>query len=616
MREFRYAIAGDPVVVNVPETDEDLRAFFAWCQREGRADTKIALDTETSGLDIFRPGYALRTVQFGDSHTAWVICWEWGGRFHEAALWALRFFRRFLVHNASFDWLVLDRHAGIPLEELSAKTTDTRLLAALVDPRQPQDGGIGTGLKPLSGHYVDPAAPDTQADLTEIFRSEGLTKATGFARIDIRNPTYLLYAGLDVILTARLEPALRSEISRLDIRPALEPYEHELAYICAYMMRTGFQLDREYTETLSRDLTMEEMKYRAVAERYGVGNVNSTAQLAEALLAMGEDLPDRTASGAVKVDKAVLLRLADLDRDWKPQGTRTPNPLADAVMRAKRAGKWGTTYADTFLETVDADGRVHPFINSLIARTARMSITRPALQTLPSSDWVIRRALLADEGHVIVSTDFAAVEMRVLAALANVRRMREAISSGADLHDFTAELVFGAGFTKKHRKIAKGIGFGKVYGGGAGSIARQTGADEDDVRRALMAYDSVYPEIKRFSNKLQREARWNGWVGLSATGRRLPVDRNRAYAIVNYVVQSTARDCLGNALIEAKQRGLLDAMRLPIHDEILASVPRSEAKEYAREFEQAMTFSLGGVPIEAEAEIGGRSWGSLYGAAA
>jgi DNA polymerase-1 len=131
-----------------------------------------------------------------------------------------------------------------------------------------------------------------------------------------------------------------------------------------------------------------------------------------------------------------------------------------------------------------------------------------------------------------------------------------------------------------------------------------------------MAYDSVYPEIKRFSNKLQREARWNGWVGLSATGRRLPVDRNRAYAIVNYVVQSTARDCLGNALIEAKQRGLLDAMRLPIHDEILASVPRSEAKEYAREFEQAMTFSLGGVPIEAEAEIGGRSWGSLYGAAA
>lgn len=614
MRVFRYAVAGDPVVVNVPENEDDLRAFFAWCQQADQRGIKIALDTETSGLDIFSPGYALRTVQFGDAHTAWVICWEWGGRFREAALWALRRMRAFLVHNAAFDWLVLDRHAGIALEELSAKTTDTRLLAALVDPRQPQDGGIGTGLKPLSGYYVDPAAPDTQGDLTAIFREQGLTKATGFARIDIRNPTYLLYAGLDVILTARLEPKLRSELTRLDVRPALEPYEHELAYICAYMMRTGFLLDTEYTTALASNLSAEEQRYREVAGRYGVENVNSTAQLADALRGMGEDLTERTASGALKVDKAVLLDLADLDRDWKRVGARTANPLADAVIRAKRSGKWRSAYADTFLEVMSAEGRVHPFVNSLQARTARMSITRPALQTLPSSDWVIRRALLADPGHVMVSTDFTAVEMRVLAALAGVKRMKWAIDNGHDLHDFTAEQVWGPGFTKQHRKVGKGIGFSKVYGGGAATTARQTGADEDDVRRAMAAYDAVYPEIKRFSNKLQREARWNGYVGLSATGRRLPVDRNRAYAIVNYVVQSTARDCLGNALIQAKEKGLLPLMRLPIHDEILASVPRENATEVAREFEQCMTFSLGGVRIEAEAEIGGQSWGSLYGA--
>ncbi|MGW1859341.1 DNA polymerase [Streptomyces collinus] len=615
MQTFRYDVAGDTIAVNVPETDEDLRAFFAWVQYANPRGP-IALDTETTGLDIFSPTYGLRTVQFGDGQTAWVIRWEWGGRFVEAARWALRVIDRFLIHNASFDWLVLDRHAGVPLEKLCAKTTDTRLLAALVDPRQPQDGGIGTGLKPLSAYYVDHTAPDTAGDLTAVFRAEGLTKETGWRGIDIRNPTYNLYAGLDVIYTSRLEPALRHEMHRLDVRPALEPYEHELAFICAYMMRTGFLLDREYTQELADRLSGEEIRYRATAERYGVTNVNSTAQLAVALEAMGETLTERTASGNIKVDKTVLLELADLDRDWKPRGTRTPNPLADAVMRAKRAGKWRTSYADTFLDVVDADGRVHPFVNSLQARTARMSITRPALQTLPSSDWVIRRALLAEPGHVMVSTDFTAVEMRVLAALANVRRMREAISSGADLHDFTASLVFGAGFTKKHRKIAKGIGFGKVYGGGAVSIARQTGADETDVRRALAAYDSVYPEIRRWSNKLQREARANNWVGLSATGRNLPVDRNRAYAIVNYVVQSTARDCLGNALIQAKESGLLDYMRLPIHDEILASAPQREAPEIAKEFERCMTFSLGGVPIEAEAEIGGRSWGSLYGAAA
>ncbi|MEW2302596.1 DNA polymerase [Streptomyces sp. NPDC006655] len=615
MQNFYFGVMGDTITVNVPETDDDLREFFAWVQR-ANARGPIALDTETTGLDIFSPTYGLRTVQFGDGLTAWVIRWEWGGRFAEAARWALRVIDRFLIHNASFDWLVLDRHAGIPMEVLSAKTTDTRLLAALVDPRQPQDGGIGTGLKPLSAFYIDPTAPDTAGDLTAVFRSEGLTKETGWRGIDIRNPTYNLYAGLDVIYTSRLEPALRREMARLDVRAALEPYEHELAYICAYMMRTGFLLDQEYTQGLADKLSGEELRYRATAERYGVANVNSTAQIAEALCGMGESLTERTASGALKVDKAVLLDLADLDRDWKRVGARTPNPLADAVIRAKRAGKWRSTYADTFLESMDANGRIHPFIGSLVARTARMSITRPALQTLPSGDWMIRRALLAEPGHVIISTDFTAVEMRVLASLANVRRMREAIASGEDLHDFTARQVWGPGFTKQHRKIGKGIGFSKVYGGGAATTARQTGADENDVRRAMAEYDRVYPEIKRWSYKLQREARWNSWVGVSETGRRLPVDRNRAYAIVNYVVQSTARDCLGNALITAKESGLLDYMRLPIHDEILASAPRAEAKEIAKEFERCMTFSLGGVPIEAEAEIGGNSWGSLYGAAA
>ncbi|MGW3931099.1 DNA polymerase, partial [Streptomyces microflavus] len=333
-----------------------------------------------------------------------------------------------------------------------------------------------------------------------------------------------------------------------------------------------------------------------------------------ALDGMGEELTERTAGGAVKVDKAVLLAFADMDLQWKRLGIRTPNPLAEAILRSKRAGKWRTTYAATFLETVDADGRCHPFINPLQARTGRMSVTRPALQTLPSSDQMIRRCLLADEGHVMVSTDFAAVELRVLAALADVRRMKEAIRAEQDLHDFTASLVFGPEFTPAHRKLAKGIGFGKVYGGGAGTIQRQTGAPMAEVQQALAAYDRAYPEIRRASARWQREARATGMVTVSATGRRMPLDRDRAYAVVNYQCQSAARDLLGQALLNAESAGLLDAMRLPIHDEILASVPAGEAADYAREFEKAMTFDLFGVPIVSSAEVGGRSWGSLYGA--
>lgn len=616
MREYPYSVAGEPVRIFVPEDSADLAVFLEWVKAAAMAGP-VALDTETTGLDIFSRTYRLRTVQFGDTRTAFVVHWERAGEFRRAALMALRNVAKFQIHNGPFDWLVLDEHAGIPLESLAPRTIDTKIKATLLDPRQPMEGGIGTGLKPLSGYWIDPSAPDTQGDLTGIFRSMGLTKANGFAQISLDDPTYNLYAGLDVIYAARLDPILDDQLSRRGVRPALVEYEHEVASICATMQRTGMVLDVPYTEALRDQLAAEASEFAQRAARYGVANVNSTAQIAEALMGMGEFLPERTASGAVKVDKSVLLRLADMSLQWEPLGTRTPNPLALAVLRSKRAGKWRTTYADTFLSEVDANGRIHPNINTLAARTGRMSVTKPAVQTLPSSDWMIRRAMLADEGHVMISTDFQAIEMRVLAALADVRKMREGFSSGGsdfDIHMYTAQLVKGPEATQKHRKIFKGAGFGKVYGGGVATIARQTGATEAEIAQAVAAYDREFPEIKRASNRWQREARANGMVHVSVTGRILPLDRDRTYAVVNYACQSAARDCLGQALIHAKERGLLPYLRLPIHDEMLASAPKREAQEIAREIESCMTFDLFDVPIVATAEIGGRSWGSLYGA--
>jgi DNA polymerase-1 len=618
LRTYYHGIAGDRITVNVPETETDLEEFKRWARRASRVGP-LALDTETTGLDIYSDSFGLRTVQFGDAHTAWVIHWERGGWFIETVLWVLRKLRpRFLIHNAPYDWLVLNQKAGVPLEDLAPLTRDTSIMATLIDPRQEHEGGMGRALKPLSAKLIDPDAPDTQGDLTAVFRSLGLTKATGWAGIPLDHPTYNLYAGLDVILTARLYPILAEIHEQLDIRRMLVDYEHEIARICATMQRTGLVLDKEYTRKLDERLAEEAEKYADIARQYGVENVNSNKQIAEALVWMGETqiLENTTKTGAIKVDKTVLLGLADLDlHTWERLGVRDPNPLADAVVRSKRAAKWRSAYVETFLETADASGRVHPMIQTLAARTGRMSITRPALQTLPSSEQMIRRALLADEDHVMVSTDFDAVEMRVLAALADVKKMKQAIAEGHDLHDFTASLVYGPDFTKHHRKICKGVGFGKVYGGGPETISRQTGAAVADVKRAIATYDRVYPEIKRFSSRHQRIARENGMVTVTLTGRRLPLDRDRAYAVVNYQVQSAARDVLGQALIDMDSAGLLPYLRLPIHDEVLASVPRRDAVELSREIERCMSMTLGGVAITAKAETKGlRSWGSLYGA--
>ncbi|UJB43617.1 DNA polymerase [Streptomyces sp. A1-5] len=615
MLTYEHSIAGDTVRVHVPDSPDELSVFIDWAQ-ETSARGPIALDTETSGLAVFREGYRLRTIQFGDRHDAWVIGWERGGHFRRAALKALSMARQILIHNAAFDWLVLGEHAGTPLEDLAPRTTDTRILASLIDPRQPSEHGIGTGLKSLAAHYIDPAAPDTQNGLTRVFNSLGYTKETGWAGIPLDHPTYLLYAGLDVILTARIEPVLRRELARLGVRNELVTYEHELARICAVMQRAGLLVDQEYTEALAGRLAEESERYADVAARYGVSKIGSPAQVVEALTGMGERLTERTKSGALSTDKTVLLPLADLDRDWQRIGAREPNPLADAVLRAKRAAKWGKTYAEAFLSNLSASGRLHPTIAPLAARTGRMSVT-DGLHQLPSSDHVIRRGILADPGHVKISTDFQAIEMRVLAALADVRRMKEGFTEGGDafdIHMYTARLIKGQAATKRDRKIFKGAGFGKVYGGGVGTISRQTGATETEIAHAVSAYDTAFPEIKRAGKRWQRQAFQNGMVFVSATGRRLPLDRDRTYAVTNYACQSAARDVLGQAMIEMDNAGLLEYMRLPIHDEILASAPREDAADVAREFERCMTMRLYGVPIVAEAEIGGRSWGSLYGA--
>lgn len=616
MREHRGELGGVPWVGWLCERPEDLRPFMDWVRRHADAGEVVCFDTESKGLKIYAtgPDY-LRLCQFGTEREAWVVPVELGPAFREAALWALRTLPRLTGHNViGFDGLVVDYHLGYPLEEFCPKTNDTMITAKLIDPRSVKDGGIGAKLKPHAAHYVDPSAPDTQEGLDAVFRSLGYTKKSGlgWSMVPWDHHIYVEYAMLDVILGSRVRTAHEAEIERLGIRRALIPYEHNISRLCAIMARAGMEVDEEYTQGLYGKLDSEAEKYQAIAATFGVANVNSNQQIIAGLQAMGETLTKLTDSGNLSVDGDVLRKLADVTKKWEPIESRTPNPLAMAVLRATRAGKWRSAYVDTFLDERDPAGLIHSNIQTLEARTGRMSITKPAVQTLPSGDWMIRRCLLAPVGHRVLSIDFQAIEMRVLAALANVKRMKEALLRGEDLHGYTAGLVYGEGWGEYERKVSKGIGLGTVYGGGAQHIADQTGAPLDDVIRARGIYHRVYPEITRSSKRWQREARGQGLITVSATGRRLPLDRDRMYAVVNYQCQSAARDVLGQALLHMEAAGLLPYMRLPIHDEVVAFAPAGEAHDIAKAFEECMTMDLMGVPVIAEADIGGRTWGSLY----
>lgn len=608
MITYEHSLAGTNVNIYFPETRADLRGFEDFL---AKGDSVLGLDSETTGLGIYEPGFQVRLIQFGNRDEAWVLRVD---LFRDVIIWALRQQRLFTVHNAAYDLQVIDRHLGVTIEELGPRTHDTRVMAHLLDSREEAQGGIGLGLKALSAVYVDDTAPDTSGDLTKVFNKMGLTKATGWAEIPIDHPTYVRYAGLDPVLARRLYDRIFQDVQEIDRQEDLYKFELHLQVLTCLMQRRGILVDVPYTERLQADLDVEAVDFAKVARRYGVENPNSTRQVSASLLAMGENLTQTTGAGALQVSKEVLLPLADLNKDWERLNVRKPNPLADAILRGNRAKKWSEAYAGAFLTIRDSSNRIHPTINSLGARTARMSVSRPPVQQLPSGDWRVRRALIADPGKVIVACDYAAVEMRVLAALCRDEAMMGAILAGQDLHDFTASKIYGPGFTKAQRKVAKAVGLGKVYGGGAAHLSRQTGVPLDQVKQAVDAYDATFPGVKAYGNRLMRRAEWGKKECVTPAGRHIQLDKDRLYAATNAVTQSTARDLLAQAIVRLHDAGLGEVLLMPVHDEIVAQADEREAQDVVRAIADAMDCDFAGIPIAAEASVYGKSWGHGYGA--
>ncbi|MGZ0151851.1 DNA polymerase [Kribbella sp. WER1] len=608
MRTYEHTLAGREILINVPESRADLPGFESFL---AQGDRVLGLDTETTGLDVYSRGFGVRLVQLGNAREAWVLRAD---QFRDVIVRTLKQDRHFTLHNAPYDLQVIDRTLGVKIEELGPRCFDTRIFAHLLDPRQRTEGGAGLRLKELSEIYIDPTAPDTQDGLNEVFRKEyKATKETGWALIDIDHPVYERYAGLDPVLSKLLFVELAPLIRDLGLNH-LSQFEHHFAMLLAIMQRKGMRLDVDYVHKLKDELREEADRNKRAAATFGVANVNSTAQVSAALVAMGEDLTETTDSGALKVDKNVLLPLADLDLQWERNNAREPNPLADAVLHAKRAGKWAESYAQAFLDLRDGDDRIHPMIGGLQARTARMSVSKPPLQQLPSSDWKIRRAFISDPGMTIVAADYAQVEMRVLAALSEDAAMIKAIRDGMDIHDAVATGMFGPDFTPRQRKLAKNTGFGEVFGGGAPTLARQAGVTVDVAREAKALFQQGFPGIKRYGKKLQSRAQYGKKEVVTPSGRHLPLDRDRLYSGTNYMVQSTARDLLAQAIVDIFDAGMGDYLLLPVHDELIAQAPQREAEEVIREIGRLMeTEDFFGVPIKSDAEVYGNSWGSGYG---
>lgn len=591
MIELRHEVNGEEVNVNLVETPEDLDGFHDFIRAHSNC---LAVDTETTGLDIYSDTFECRLVQFGTQDESWILPVELSEKLVEEVRRALAAVDKIVMQNASYDLQVLDRCFGIKMEELWPKVLDTQILAKLVDPRPYEAGGHGHSLENLVAHFVsEDEAANVKGLMTKIAKEHKTTKSRIWAEIDLFHPEYLLYAGMDTIFTARVCSKLVKLVP--DVSRGLIPYEHKISEICSYIDRRGFLLDRSYAQELSSKWEAEQEVWEAIAlTGYGIDSVNSTEDVAEALEEMGV-LTGRTETGRRRVDKELLGRLIE-----------DGNELAEIVSEAKKLGKWRKTWVQKFLNAADSEDRCHTFINPLQARTSRMSITGIPAQTLPASDSLVRRCFVAEPGHRIASVDYQTQELRVLAALSGDRTMIRAFETNADLHQITADA------SAVTRKVGKMANFLTVYGGGAKTLAEQAHVDFGTARRVLAGFAKTYPGVSAYSKKLAAEASSRGYI-ITPMGRKLPVDSSRSYSALNYMVQSSSRDVTCRALIRLHEAGFSPYLRLPIHDEIVASLPSEKAVWGAKEIGRLMSEEMGPVLISTDGEIGKRSWGSLYG---
>lgn len=596
MRQITYRLKGQPISIRVVETADDIRAFADWISRQRIA----GFDTETTGLDWWNAdrGFRCRLAQFGTGSEAWVIPVEKGPVFAEAARTALLSLEWLVAHNGTFDLHVAEACLGIPLEELASKMWDTSLLAHLVDPRGVKEKGPGLKLEELTKHYICAVtAQEVKGSMTEIAKRYKTTKEKIWALVDLQDEEYNRYAGMDPVLAYRLFQVLYRLVPFRTKERGLVGWEHRLAHVTAKIERAGYLLDVEYAEMRSAELLQEQEEWEAVAKSFGVENPNSNQQLVEEFTKLGLVLTKRTKpsknhpKGQLAMDDDVLSSLK--------------HPLADAVIKAKKAGKWRKTWFERALHSRDADNRVHASVNTLGARTSRMSISGavPA-QTYPAGSGYVRNMWIADEGHVSSSIDFSNMELRYLAAFSGDRTMLKAFTANQDLHQITAD---AAGVS---RKVGKMANFLTVFGGGWAALMEQAAVDEATARRVLEAFGATYPGVGVFGKRLADEAKKTGYVW-TATGRRLPVDPGKWFRALNYFIQGGSRDVTARAILELDKAGFTPYMRLPIHDEIVFSFPEREAPEMAREAARIMQFPVQGLLIPADAEIGKRSWGSV-----
>jgi DNA polymerase-1 len=413
----------------------------------------------------------------------------------------------------------------------------------------------------------------------------------------------------------RLAPILRAEVEKLDLLDVYEKIDLPLAPVLARMEAAGVRVDKKELDVISKKAEEEITRLeRSIYDLAGFEfTINSPQQLAEVLFDKLNLQPPRKSRVKTRSTAAEVLNELALVHE-----------LPKKILEYRELAKLKSTYSDSLPRLIHpVSGRLHTRFCQTGTATGRLSSSNPNLQNIPIRTELgreIRAAFVAAPGCKLLSADYSQIELRILAHLSGDPVLIEAFSRGEDIHSRTAQEVFGvAPFaqTHDHRRVAKVINFGVIYGLSAFGLAQNLSIDTREAAKFIAAYFERYSGVKKFLDRQIAETRKSGFTK-TLFGRIRPISeinspqpnmRNFAErTAMNTPMQGAAADLIKLAMIEMDQRLQKDfksKMILQVHDELLFEGPEDEIPRLTKVVKEVMenVYKLG-VPLLVDTKVG------------
>ncbi|WP_308004808.1 DNA polymerase I [uncultured Lactococcus sp.] len=302
--------------------------------------------------------------------------------------------------------------------------------------------------------------------------------------------------------------------------------------------------------------------------------------------------------------------------------------LVAKILEYRQISKIQSTYVQGLLPQIAEDGRIHTRYVQDLTQTGRLSSIDPNLQNIPvrlEAGRLIRKAFVAAEDNILLSSDYSQIELRVLAHMSKDEHLIDAFNHGADIHSSTAMRVFNIdkpeNVTPNDRRNAKAVNFGISYGETEYGLAKRLSISNKEAAEMIQAYFERYPGVANYIAETKREAKDKGYVSTMFNRRRkLPEINNRNFMVrqgaerqaINAPIQGSAGDILKIAMINldaALSEGKFKAkLLLQVHDEIILEVPKEELAAVQNLVKQTMESAVElNVPLLAD-ENTGDSW--------